>query len=51
MVAYIMPQQWKKENESLREERDQIKFIDRRFERCPVAGLGEGRGKMFDNIS
>ena len=34
MVAYIKPQQRnKEENERLRGERDQIKFIDLRFER------------------
>ena len=34
MVAYTKPQQRKKEeSERLREERDQIKFIDLRFER------------------
>ena len=33
MVAYTMPQQWKKEeSDRLRGERDQIKFIDLRFE-------------------
>ena len=37
MVAYTKPQQWKKEeSERLKgeRERDQIKFIDLRFERC-----------------
>ena len=34
MVAYTMPQQRKKEErEGIRGERDQIKFIDLRFER------------------
>ena len=34
MVAYTMPQQWKKEeSKRLRGERDQVKFIDPRFER------------------
>ena len=34
MVAYTKPQQRKKEeSENLREEEDQIKFIDLRFER------------------
>ena len=42
MVAYTKPQQRKKEeNESLRGESDQIKFIDLRFERWQVLGLGE----------
>ena len=32
MVAFTMPQQWKKEeSERLRGERDKIKFIDLRF--------------------
>ena len=35
MVAYAKPQQRKKEeSERLRGDRDQIKFIDLRFERC-----------------
>ena len=34
MVAYAKPQQWKKEeSERLGGERDQIKFIDLRFEK------------------
>ena len=34
MVAYTKPQQWKKEeSERLRGEKDQIQFIDHRFER------------------
>ena len=34
IVTYAKPQQWKKEkSERLRGERDQIKFIDLRFER------------------
>ena len=38
MVANTKPQQRKKEeSEKLREERDQMKFIDLRFERWPVA--------------
>ena len=40
MVAYKKPQQRKKEEgEELRGERDQIKFIDLRFERWQVVGL------------
>ena len=42
MVACIKPQQRKKEeSERLRGERDQIKFIDLRFERRQVVGLSE----------
>ena len=41
MVAYTKPQQSKKEIERLRGERDQIKFIDLRFERWQAAGLSE----------
>ena len=38
MVAYTKPQQRKtEEREILKVERDQIKFIDLRFERWPVA--------------
>ena len=34
MVAYTKHQQWKKEeSERLRGERDQVKFVDLRFER------------------
>ena len=37
-----MPQQRKKEeSEKLRGERDQIKFIDPRFERWQIVGLSE----------
>ena len=40
MVAYPKPQQRKKEEiEQLRGERDQIKFIDLRFERWQVVGF------------
>ena len=42
MVAYKKPQQRKKEeSELLRGGRDQIKFIDLRFETWQVLGLGE----------
>ena len=42
MVAYTEPQQRKKEeSERLRGERDQIKFIDLRFEIWQVVGLSE----------
>ena len=44
MVAYTRPQPRKKEkSENLRGERDQIKFIDLRFERWQVAGLRKAR--------
>ena len=44
MVAYTKPQQWKKEeSESLREERDQIKLIDLRFERWQVVRFRKAR--------
>ena len=42
MVAYAKPQQRKKEeSEKLRGERDQIEFIDLRFERELALGLNE----------
>ena len=42
MVAYTRPQQRKKEkSERLRGERDQIKFIDLRFERWQVLDSGK----------
>ena len=49
MVAYTKPQQRKKEeSEQLRGERDQIKFIDLRFERWQVVGLRkQEEGKTF----
>ena len=41
MVVYTKPYQRKKEeSEGLRGERDKIKFIDLRFERSLVVGLG-----------
>ena len=44
MVAYTKPQQRKKEeSKRLRGERDQIKFIDLRFERWQVVGLRKAR--------
>ena len=44
MVAYAKPQQWKKqERERLRRERDQIKFIDLRFERWHVLRFRKAR--------
>ena len=42
MVAYTKPQYRKKEeSKQLRGERDEIKFIDLRFERGQVVGLSE----------
>ena len=44
MVAYIKPQQRRKEeSERLRGERDQIKFIDLRFERWQVVRFRKAR--------
>ena len=53
MVAYTKPQHRKKEerSESLRGERDQIKFIDLGFERWQVVGLGkQEEGKTFHKL-
>ena len=47
MVAYPKPQQKKKgESERLRGERDQIKFIDLRFERWQVLTFRKARRKQ-----
>ena len=47
MVAYTKPQQRKKEEtEMLRGERDQIKFIDLRFERWQVVGYRKARKRQ-----
>ena len=47
MVTYTKPQQWKKEeNERQRSERDQIKFIDLRFERGQCVGFWRGRRRQ-----
>ena len=47
MVAYTMPQEWKKEeSERPREERDQIKFIDLGFERWQAVRLMKARGRQ-----
>ena len=44
MVAYTRPQQRKKEEwKQLIGEKDQIKFIDLRFERWQVVGLRKAR--------
>ena len=46
MVAYAKPHQRKKEeSEQLRGERDQIKFIDLRFERWQVIRFRKARGR------
>ena len=47
MVAYKKPQQRKKEeSERLRGERDQIMFIDIRFERWQVVRFGKARRRQ-----
>ena len=47
MVAYTKHQQWKKEeSESLRGERDQIKFIDLGFERWQVVRSRKAKGRQ-----
>ena len=47
MVTYTMPQQRKKEeSERLRGERDQIKFIDLRFERWQVVRFRKARRRQ-----
>ena len=47
MVAYTTPQQWKKEeSERLRGEKDQIKFIDLRFERWQVLRFRKARRRQ-----
>ena len=47
MATYTKPQQRKtEENERLREERDQIKFIDLRFEIWQVAGFMKTRRRQ-----
>ena len=46
-MAYAKPQQRKKEEIGrLTGERDQIKFIDIRFERWQVVGLRKARGRQ-----
>ena len=46
-MAYITPQQRKKEeSERLRVDRDQIKFIDLRFERWQIVGLRKVRRRQ-----
>ena len=47
MVAYTQPQQRKKgESKRLRGERDQIKFIDLRFEQWQVVRLRKARTRL-----
>ena len=47
MVAYTMPQQRKKEeSERLRGERDQINFMDIRFERWKIVRFRKARGRQ-----
>ena len=47
MVAYTKPQQKKKEeSEGIRDERDQIKFIDLRFERWQVVRCRKARRRQ-----
>ena len=47
MVAYKKPQHRRKEeSEQLRGERDQIKFIDLRFEGWQVVGLRKARRRQ-----
>ena len=52
MVAYTIPQPWnKEESERLRGERDQIKFIDLRFERWQAVRFrNEEEGKTFHRL-
>ena len=47
MVAYTKPQEMRKEeSEKLRGERDQIKFIDLRFERWQVVRFWKARRRQ-----
>ena len=47
MVAFTRPQQRKKEEgKKLRGERDQIEFIDLRFERWQIVGLRKARTRQ-----
>ena len=47
MVAYTKPKQWKEEESKRpRGKGDHIKFIDLRFERGQVVGLGKGRRRQ-----
>ena len=46
MAAYTKLDKWKKEKVKGEEERDQIKFIDLRFERLQVVGLRKARRRQ-----
>ena len=47
MVAYAKPQQWKKkESETLRGERDQVKFTNLRFERWQLVRFRKARRRQ-----
>ena len=47
MATYSKPQQWKnEENERLRGEADQVKFIDLGFERWQVVRFRKARGRQ-----
>ena len=46
MVAYTKPQQRKKESKKLRGGRDQIKFIDLRFEKWQVVRFRKARRRQ-----
>ena len=51
-MAYTKPQQRKKEeNERIKVERDQIKFIDLGFERWQVCKIQESKKKVRGSIS
>ena len=47
MVAYTKPQQRKRKKRMAKGERDQIKFIDLRFERGQVVGFGKARRRQI----
>ena len=51
MVAYTKLQQRNKESERLRRERDQIKFIDRRFLNMASCRIQESKKKARRSIS
>ena len=47
MLAYTKPQQWEKEeSERLREERDQIRFINLRLERRQIVRFRKARRRQ-----
>ena len=45
-MFYTKPQQRKEESETLREERDQVRFIDVRFERWQVVRFRKARRRQ-----